>query len=520
MDDRFKQIAQHVETIDIALSELRRLTNDVAGLPFEHVRGDFERLERAFTYKTTIDAAFAYIAERDDAGRAVHSSRARDYLQKKLGLSYGEAMDRLRAGHRLFGPAPEAEPAPTDLEQHKSESEQRDKERRAAERRAKEKERRERKAQEELRRKLGEEEAARAEVLRIIEHELTHLNRFALPGHNELYNLALEQAKSRSPEQVRQWLRARIREANNAMRSTRGAKDPHAATRKRYLTVSRPDADGGVRVEGYLDAAAAAVLSKALSPATRPGGPDLPEAEDTRSYRQRMADQLTAIAAQFMESKGTSSGLGSIVVSATTDELSGITSETRFPTDTGHMLSAADIVRLGAAATDYLCIMDESSFLPLALGRSKRSASLAQRIALAASELVCSSPGCDRPAKDCDVHHVYAWHHGGATDLNNLTLRCREHHVDNNDNRDFANNMGHAERDPITGRVGTRWPGSTRPELNYSEAARQSASEKLRARGTVRYGPLKKEAQRGTEDPPGRRNGREDGQEITLKQAG
>lgn len=38
-------------------------------------------------------------------------------------------------------------------------------------------------------------------------------------------------------------------------------------------------------------------------------------------------------------------------------------------------------------------------------------------------------PGCDRPASFCDGHHVRHWVDGGPTDLTNLLLLCRRHHV-------------------------------------------------------------------------------------------
>ena len=40
-----------------------------------------------------------------------------------------------------------------------------------------------------------------------------------------------------------------------------------------------------------------------------------------------------------------------------------------------------------------------------------------------------NSPGCDRPAEWTDAHHLNHWLHGGATDLDNLVLLCRYHHV-------------------------------------------------------------------------------------------
>ncbi|HEX9313752.1 MAG TPA: HNH endonuclease signature motif containing protein, partial [Actinomycetota bacterium] len=41
----------------------------------------------------------------------------------------------------------------------------------------------------------------------------------------------------------------------------------------------------------------------------------------------------------------------------------------------------------------------------------------------------CTFPECDRPASWCDAHHVIHWTDGGRTDLSNLVLLCRRHHV-------------------------------------------------------------------------------------------
>lgn len=262
-----------------------------------------------------------------------------------------------------------------------------------------------------------------------------------------------------------------------------GKRDPHAATRKRRFSISHQDADGGVHISGYLDASAAAVLASAFAPAKNKGSESLSPEDDTRTYAQRMADQLTAALGSYLSAgQKKSDGLGSFFVATTLEELQAMNSDTRFTTSVGIDLSPLDLLRLGAARNDFFCAVDDKGF-PLELGRTKRTASLWQKLALAASEIVCTHPDCNRPWQDCDVHHLQAWSHGGATDLQNLTLLCRRHHVDNNDNRDGRNGMGHAERDPETGRVGYRsaHTGGLSPsvELNNSPAAEQAPARKL-----------------------------------------
>ena len=66
--------------------------------------------------------------------------------------------------------------------------------------------------------------------------------------------------------------------------------------------------------------------------------------------------------------------------------------------------------------------------VPLALGRSVRLATPAQRRALGVRDGGCVFPGCDRPPGWCDAHHIQPYEAGGQTDLSNLALLCRSHH--------------------------------------------------------------------------------------------
>jgi hypothetical protein len=65
---------------------------------------------------------------------------------------------------------------------------------------------------------------------------------------------------------------------------------------------------------------------------------------------------------------------------------------------------------------------------PIDLGHTARLPSPAQRRALAARDRGCTFPGCDRPPGWTSAHHITHWIHGGATDMNNLTLLCSFHH--------------------------------------------------------------------------------------------
>jgi Domain of unknown function (DUF222) len=53
----------------------------------------------------------------------------------------------------------------------------------------------------------------------------------------------------------------------------------------------------------------------------------------------------------------------------------------------------------------------------------------AQRRAVAARDRCCVAKGCTRPPAFCDVHHLRARADGGLSEIGNLVLLCRRHHV-------------------------------------------------------------------------------------------
>jgi hypothetical protein len=70
----------------------------------------------------------------------------------------------------------------------------------------------------------------------------------------------------------------------------------------------------------------------------------------------------------------------------------------------------------------------DPAWVPLAVGRTQRTATAAQLKALVVRDGGCVHPGCARSAAYCDAHHVQHWADGGLTDLPNLVLLCRHHH--------------------------------------------------------------------------------------------
>ena len=91
------------------------------------------------------------------------------------------------------------------------------------------------------------------------------------------------------------------------------------------------------------------------------------------------------------------------------------------PRVTAQESSAAN--RISALATTLL-----GTRMPLAVGRTARTATPAQRRALAARDGGCVIPGCEIPAEACQTHHLHEWSAGGRTEDQNLVLLCWAHH--------------------------------------------------------------------------------------------
>lgn len=472
-----QQVEQAVAQIETGLAMLSGMMSDPSVVSFDEVADSFEKLEKVLNTKAHLDAAFAWLAERAEAGRLVGSVSVLEYLTRNLGLSRREAIARLKTGTNLFSPPPPP-PAPTP------EPEESEEERRAREEAERERAERDRRQQKESRRKAEEQSA---EMLRIIDQELSDLDDAARPGRAELYNQALSEADRRRPEDLRTWLRRQVKLANAA-----GAGDLLAGYRRRHLLIGEPDTDGSCTIRGRLPAADAAMLKAALAPGERPGAnlgeANEEEVEDTRTRAQRRVDQLSVILKRHLASQQTATryGVGSVLLSFTAEDLAGLSPTSEFSTNTGDTLNVVDILRLGAAKFDVMALHDTDG-QPLTLGRANRLASFFQRVALYAAQGVCGCPDCTSAAIHNDVHHIRAWDNGGTTDLHNLTLACPLHHTDNDDSRSGTQNRGYLDRCPVTGRVGRR-AGPGRP-LRFNDTQAESESAGSRIRGFHRPPP-------------------------------
>ncbi|WP_349292415.1 HNH endonuclease signature motif containing protein [Nocardia cyriacigeorgica] len=206
-------------------------------------------------------------------------------------------------------------------------------------------------------------------------------------------------------------------------------------------------------------------------------------ARDHRSTAQRNHDALKAILSSgiIAEHLGAHRGLPvSTILTISIDDIeraAGVAT-----TATGGTVPLADALTLAQRSQPWLAVFDHNG-LPLHLGRTKRLASAAQRLALIAALKGCSRPGCDAPASLSAVHHVLDYRKNGATDIDNLTLACDACHALIHDGPGGWKTCTEGPHSPYTGR--TAWiapphidPHQT-PRINHRHHAGELLAETL-----------------------------------------
>ena len=179
-------------------------------------------------------------------------------------------------------------------------------------------------------------------------------------------------------------------------------------------------------VHGLLEPETGALLKAALEPLAAPR--HTAEQRDPRTCAQRMHDAVRDAAKLLLGGDRLPSQGGmpaTLLLTATLDDLERRTGTVS--TAHGGLVPVEDVIRMAATAGVVPIVFDTDG-APLWLGRTRRLASLQQRLLLAAMDRGCVYPGCDVPAMRCEVMHLHDWINGGPTDIDALALGCDYHH--------------------------------------------------------------------------------------------
>jgi hypothetical protein len=198
------------------------------------------------------------------------------------------------------------------------------------------------------------------------------------------------------------------------------------------------DSDGMLIIRGCLDPVNAAAFLRALEASTD----SLYEKEralkdevgTTTTHQQRRADALGLIAESALRADldpGTRGDRYQVVVHVDAPVLQELG-----PDDAGHpgMAMLEDAIGVSAETSRRLacdCAIVTMAHAPdgsvLNVGRKTRTIPPGLRRALNFRDKTCRFPACG--VRVCDGHHLKHWADGGETNLDNLMLLCRRHHV-------------------------------------------------------------------------------------------
>lgn len=194
---------------------------------------------------------------------------------------------------------------------------------------------------------------------------------------------------------------------------------------RRGLSMSR-SWDGMRRVDGWLTSVAAAAIEAALAAHMPP-----PAEDDDRTPRQRRHDALEELARSYLDHGDTPQVGGEklhIVLLADLDAVRGIAGGTHETLDGGDIVDVETLRMLACDSSISRIVLGPDSEI-LDVGRKTRVWTTAQRRAIVARDRHCRAPGCERPPRWCDIHHLDHWVDGGVTSVEKGKLLCRFHHV-------------------------------------------------------------------------------------------
>ena len=261
-----------------------------------------------------------------------------------------------------------------------------------------------------------------------------------LPGHidqprrDEAERELAEKARGSRPDELHRFARQQF-----LLLDQDGELRDEDRARRRGVTMGPQGHDGMSKLSGLLDPEARATLEAIFAKLAGPGmcnpadespvvegeADEPAAARDSRSPQQRRHDALKAAGRAVLASGELSvhNGLpATIIVSTTLAELEAQAGVAL--TAGGTLLPISDVLRLSRHAFHYLVIFGDNG-QTLHLGRTRRTASAAQRIVLHAKDRGCTRPGCTVPGYGAEAHHaVLDWAHGGLTNVDDLTFAC------------------------------------------------------------------------------------------------
>ncbi|MFJ5989087.1 DUF222 domain-containing protein [Lentzea sp. NPDC092896] len=184
-----------------------------------------------------------------------------------------------------------------------------------------------------------------------------------------------------------------------------------------------------LEVSAKLDKIAGAKFEAMIDPLAKPRPTTPEEGPDPRTRAEREGDAFADLIDLMLRADRLPEHGGEPVTLTLTMAYRDLAEQTGFATlDTRERMQAKLVRRLACNAGVIPVVLGGRSE-HVDIGRKTRTFPASIRRLLVARDQGCSFPGCDRPPKHCDAHHIRFWSEGGGTSVENAALLCRHHHT-------------------------------------------------------------------------------------------
>jgi hypothetical protein len=171
--------------------------------------------------------------------------------------------------------------------------------------------------------------------------------------------------------------------------------------------------NGILSLKGYLDPVGGAAVRSALEALLPKGWASAEE------RKHQLADALVEAVSRNQQTH--------LQVTATVETLMGLAGAPAGETELGLPISSKTVERVACDCSVTRVLLSPES-LVIDVGRSMRVISGSRRRALNARDGGCRWPGCERPVKWTQAHHIVHWTKGGGSEIENQVLLCSRHH--------------------------------------------------------------------------------------------
>ena len=250
----------------------------------------------------------------------------------------------------------------------------------------------------------------------------------AARAHPEVYREHEDMLLGLAAEMELRDLRKAVADWSNCADATAAERTFEQQQESSYLFVSVTP-DQMVKIDGLVDKETGEAVLTAVDAAMTPEARAQGAGGDLRPAPLRRAEAFGEICRRYLaHHPGTIGGhRPQVSVIVDLDTLQGRGGKRCELTHSGTI--TAETARRILCDAEVTRILVAGDSVPLEMGRAVRTATAAQLKALAVRDGGCVWPGCDRPPAWCDAHHRTHWLDAGQTDLADLELLCRRHHI-------------------------------------------------------------------------------------------